>query len=225
MSGPSPTRQDRRGTSVRKLLTTYLIIASARRSETEKQVSMKDVRTCGGTPMTVRHLHVPGDATRREYAAYVAVATHRQTGARRFYVGKTGDNRVGCNPLISRAGNHFSYNDVHSQMRNYLPGDPEDYDYDYFYTGFGPYADPEQSRQGIDIINEMERQLNLMAQRAFGEILNPYRGRGRLTRVQQAARGELFTEERRLKLAQVIEAAQGFLTRGATSVLVEEEAQ
>ena len=35
-----------------------------------------------------------------------------------LYVGKLGDNRIGCNPVISRIGNHFSYNKIHSQFRN-----------------------------------------------------------------------------------------------------------
>src|SRR2546429_201112 len=111
--------------------------------------------------MNVGHFHIPGDATRREYAVYIMVATHRTSGKRKLYVGKTGDNRVGCNPVISRAGNHFSLNKIHSQMRNYLvPEDTHDYDFDYFYTTFGTYLTPQQSRDGIDTINEMERQLN-----------------------------------------------------------------
>src|SRR5437016_9066342 len=113
--------------------------------------------------MSVGHFHIPGDATKRDYAAYIMVATNRRTGKRKLYVGKTGDNREGCNPVISRAGNHLSFNKIHSQMRNYLkPDEPEDYDFDYFYTTFGCYVMPEESRDGINIINEMERQLKRM---------------------------------------------------------------
>jgi hypothetical protein len=65
--------------------------------------------------MSVGHFHIPGDATKREYSAYIMVATNRQTQESRLYVGKTGDNRDGCNPVISRAGNHFSFNKLHSQ--------------------------------------------------------------------------------------------------------------
>ena len=69
--------------------------------------------------------HQQGEATRREYAVYVMVAQHRETGDLYLYVGKTGDNKEGCNPVISRAGNHFSFNKVHSQMRNKFPSHPE----------------------------------------------------------------------------------------------------
>ena len=73
----------------------------------------------------VGHFRIPGEATRREYAVYVMVAQHRETGDLYLYVGKTGDNKEGCNPVISRAGNHFSFNKVHSQMRNKFPSHPE----------------------------------------------------------------------------------------------------
>ena len=113
--------------------------------------------------MKVHHFHIPGDATRREYAVYLIVACHRTTKAVRIYVGKTGDNREGCNPIISRAGNHLSFNPIHSQSRNQL-GNPEEYDFEFFFTAFGPYVPPSESRGGIDLVNEMERQLNLLAQ-------------------------------------------------------------
>jgi hypothetical protein len=45
-------------------------------------------------------------ALKREFAVYVVLATEGDTFD--LYVGKTGDNREGCNPLISRCGNHFS---------------------------------------------------------------------------------------------------------------------
>ena len=131
--------------------------------------------------MTVGHFHIPGDSTRRRYAVYIMVARHRESGRRLFYAGKTGDNFVGCNPVISRAGNHFSYNRLHSQMRN-LIGSPENYDFDYFYTTFADYVPPSETRTHVDQINDFERHLNRRAQEAFGAaLLNPYRGRRRLS--------------------------------------------
>ena len=50
--------------------------------------------------MKVNHFHVPGEATRREYSVYLVVARHRTTKMVRIYVGKTGDNREGCNHRI-----------------------------------------------------------------------------------------------------------------------------
>jgi hypothetical protein len=164
--------------------------------------------------MSVGHFHIPGEATKRDYAVYIMVATHRVTGQRKYYVGKTGDNRDGCNPVISRAGNHFSFNTVHSQMRNHLlPDHPQDYDFDYFYATFGPYLIPKESREGIDIVNEMERQLNIMAQEAFGAILNPYQAKTKLTRTKHAQRGTIATDGRLDQLARLIQHAQTFLRK------------
>lgn len=90
----------------------------------------------------IHRLHIPGVATQRKYAVYVIVARHRTQNKTRFYIGKTGDNREGCNPIISRAGNHLSFNPIHSQSRNRLRK-PEDYDFDFFFTYFGDYKRPE----------------------------------------------------------------------------------
>src|SRR5687767_14262247 len=104
--------------------------------------------------MSVGHFRIPGEATLREYAVYIMVAQHRTTRQALLYVGKTGDNRKGCNPVISRAGNHLSLNPIHSQMRNKLPCSPWEYDFDFFFPTFGCYVDPCQKRDGIDLINE-----------------------------------------------------------------------
>src|SRR5688572_28174137 len=138
--------------------------------------------------MSVGYFRIPGEATRREYAGYVMVARHRQSSEVLLYVGKTGDNRAGCNPVISRVGNHFSFNKLHSQMRNGLPEHPEEYDFHFFYATFGGYMDPCEKRDGIDLINEMERQLNRIAHETIGPIMNPFKGAGYLKRVTQQAR-------------------------------------
>lgn len=168
--------------------------------------------------MSIGHFHIPGDATRREYAVYVMVATNRKTRQRKIYVGKTGDNRDGCNPVISRAGNHLSFNRLHSQMRTYLkPDKPHDYDFDYFYTTFGCYIPPEESRNGIDSINEMERRLNRLAREAFGAILlNPYEGKTWLSAAHKTTREALATAERMDLLSQLIQKVKDFLAKDAT---------
>ncbi|MDH5716951.1 MAG: hypothetical protein OEZ22_04875 [Spirochaetia bacterium] len=43
------------------------------------------------------------ESLKREYAVYVVIA-HSDSDIK-LYVGKTGDNREGCNPIISRCGN------------------------------------------------------------------------------------------------------------------------
>lgn len=173
--------------------------------------------------MSVGHLHVPGDAARREYAVYLVVATHRRSGQRRLYVGKTGDNRDGCNPMVSRAGNHFSYNRLHSQLRNHLkPDDPGEYDFDYFYTTFGPYLPPGDSRDGIDVINEMERRLNRAAQDAFGAILNPYKGAGYVNRRERDRRAVFASADRLEQLDRLIAEVRSFLGAGGPPMAVVE---
>lgn len=162
----------------------------------------------------VGHFHIPGKATRREYAVYVMVARHRTDGGSLLYVGKTGDNRSGCNPVISRAGNHFSFNKLHSQMRNHLSNLPDEYDFDYFYTTFGDYVDPKVSREGINVINEMERQLNRLVQEKIGSVLNPHKGTGNLKRAIREARQALRTADRSRQLEKLVETVRRFIDQG-----------
>lgn len=83
----------------------------------------------GDDPNVVHQLIVPGEATRREYAVYLLVGRRRdKRDTITLYVGKTGDNREGCNPVVSRVGNHMSFNRIHAQTRNRIP-DPENYDF------------------------------------------------------------------------------------------------
>lgn len=131
----------------------------------------------------VGHFKVPGESTKRDLAVYVVVANNRDTFTRHLYIGKTGDNREGCNPVISRAGNHFSFNKVHSQVRNKLvsQGPVDQFDYDYFYVSFGSYDPPTKRKALVALVNEMERQTNLALQELVSKVqnvsvLNPYKG-------------------------------------------------
>jgi hypothetical protein len=144
--------------------------------------------------MTVGRFSIPGEAVRREFAVYIMVAKPKGDGAAKLYVGKTGDNREGCNPVISRAGNHFSFNVLHSQVRNKLVR-PEKYDFEFFYTGFGTYG---KLSDGKAVVNEMERRLNTLAQEALGTmVINPYKG---YTRIPAKGREQLATPARLKKL-------------------------
>jgi hypothetical protein len=162
--------------------------------------------------MTVKSFEIPGHSTRREYAVYVMVARHRQRkGEYRLYVGKTGDNREGCNPVISRAGNHFSYNKIHSQMRNHLPEEPPNFDFQYFYTCFGEYIDPRESREGIELVNEMERQLNKLVQERLDNLMNPYKGPYHVSGKEREKRKRLVTPYRMKKLKRLVDAVGTYL--------------
>ncbi|PIF77173.1 hypothetical protein CLU95_4346 [Variovorax sp. 54] len=153
------------------------------------------------------------ESLKRRFAVYVVVA-HSQDDAR-LYVGKTGDNRMGCNPLISRCGNHFSYNDIHSQIRNGL-SDHEERDYTYVFDHFDDYTDDELLRRTrIDRINEMERWLNqqiqVMLQRfdcANLALLNTYQGVGHVPQAKRDSRAAFRTTDAQQKIDAIVEAVR-----------------
>jgi len=94
--------------------------------------------------------HINSAALLRRFAVYVVIA--QGEGEALLYVGKTGDNREGCNPLISRCGNHFSYNKIHSQVRNKIPAH-ESWRYTYVFDHFDEYSDdPKERRTSINRI-------------------------------------------------------------------------
>lgn len=153
-------------------------------------------------------------ALKRKFSVYVVVATGG--GERLLYVGKTGDNREGCNPLISRCGNHFSYNRIHSQVRNKIPAH-EDWTYNYVFDHFDDYCDDWlQRRERIDRINEMERWLNLEIQKTIGantrwRLLNPYRARGHVGKDEAAKRSAFRTAEAQNKVQAIVLTVQRIL--------------
>jgi len=168
--------------------------------------------------MPVLRFSVPGHATRREFAIYAVVAKNIATGVWKVYVGKTGDNRSGCNPVISRAGNHFSYNEIHSQVRSKLaPSMPHEFDFEYFYVTFDSYLSEDQYvRNKIDVINEMERTANIAIYNALpehmrGRLLNPFRGAGHVKVQDRQRRAALRTPERQAKVQALAQAVAEYL--------------
>ena len=137
------------------------------------------------------------ESLKRKFAVYVVVAKGKADT--KIYVGKTGDNRDGCNPVISRCGNHFSYNNVHSQIRNMIP-DQKDHEYTYIFEHFDDYyEDIEKRRTAVDRINEMERWLNQQVQLAVNglkncKLLNPYKGRAAVSAAERQKRQEFRTK-------------------------------
>ena len=146
------------------------------------------------------------ESLKRRFSVYVVVAKG-ETDIK-LYVGKTGDNREGCNPLISRCGNHFSYNKIHSQVRNKLT-DHEDREYTYIFDHFDEYSDDEKKRRiAIDRINEMERWLNVEIQklaemRKDCDLLNSFSGKGSVPKDERAKRADFRTKEAKSKIDQI----------------------
>lgn len=163
-------------------------------------------------------IYVPGKSTKREWSVYIIVARPNKNAVDSktcyLYVGKVGDNREGCNPIVSRLGNHFSFNKKHSQLRNKIFGNTTSYDYTYFYKHLKPY-NKKSHRGDCDWINEMERELNrklqnLLSEMESGILLNPYKGRG-VNKAERLRRKGLLAEKDKVQLnALLTEAFQNF---------------
>lgn len=149
------------------------------------------------------------ESLKREYAVYVVIVHGDQ--AITLYVGKTGDNREGCNPIISRCGNHFSYNKIHSQVRNKIDSH-EDYEYTYVFDHFGEYSEDNKERKGqIDQINEMERWLNQEIQQLSEKhddciVSNPYKGTGYVNKAEKERRKSFRNINNEVKIKGIVDA-------------------
>jgi len=159
--------------------------------------------------MEIFEFEIPAHTTRREWAVYVIIATCKESSKKILYVGKVGDNRSGCNPIISRIGNHFSHNKIHSQMRNKIK-DPINYDYRILYSTFGEYIEESQFNFR-DKVNELERKLNTYIQENLKDsntitFLNPYKGTG-VSKKKLNERFELLTEQERESLKKLAQKA------------------
>lgn len=148
--------------------------------------------------MEIGSFKIPGHATKRKWAVYVFKAVpHDISETTKLYVGKVGDNREGCNPVISRVGNHFSHNKIHSQIRNKIKK-PEEYDYEYFYCHFDEYDEECPYRSETrEKVNELERELNRQVQdrilnRKKLLLLNEYKGTGYISLEEKEKREALL---------------------------------
>jgi len=151
--------------------------------------------------------HLNKDSLKREFAVYVVIIN--LNSETRLYIGKTGDNREGCNPVISRCGNHFSYNKIHSQIRNAIENH-EDCDYTYIFNHFGKYSSDEiDRRKRIDEINEMERWLNIEIQKLSRElkdckVINPYKNSNHLSKKKKEHRNSFHTQNNEIKIKDIV---------------------
>lgn len=148
------------------------------------------------------------ESLKREFSVYVVII-HSNIGTR-LYIGKTGDNREGCNPIISRCGNHFSYNQIHSQIRNVVDNH-EDCDYTYVFNHFGKYSiDKTERKKQIDEINEMERWLNIEIQEHSNDfknciVVNPFKGASRVSKKEQEYRNSFHTSNNEIKIKDIVQ--------------------
>lgn len=161
--------------------------------------------------MEIGSFKIPGHATKRKWAVYIFKAVPHNAGeSMKLYVGKVGDNRAGCNPVISRVGNHFSHNKIHSQVRNRIQT-PEDYDYEYFYCHFDEYIEGCSTRtETRDKVNELERVLNRHVQEKIKswdnvELLNPLKGKSFLSKEEKKKREALLSNSEVEMLKQLLE--------------------
>lgn len=131
--------------------------------------------------MDIGHFKISGHSTKRNWAVYLFIATPiKGKGIKKIYVGKVGDNRDGCNPVISRVGNHFSFNKIHSQIRNKILN-TEKYNYDYYYCHLSEYEKDKIERKSSRLkTDEMERELKRIVEKRVNpeqfELINPYKG-------------------------------------------------
>lgn len=157
--------------------------------------------------MEIKSFKISGDSTKRNWSVYLLVATPKNKKDKiLLYVGKVGDNRAGCNPVISRVGNHFSYNKIHSQIRNAIP-DTENYDYEYFYCHFDKYEIKDDVwKIGRDRTNELERELNRTVQTKMDFdkyiLINPFSGKS-VSKAEKNRRAGLINNTERTILQEL----------------------
>ncbi|MES2670370.1 MAG: hypothetical protein V4673_08160 [Pseudomonadota bacterium] len=161
-------------------------------------------------------LQVNKDGLKRCFAVYVAIAK-KQAAETLLYVGKVGDNRAGCNPMISRCGNHFSYNDKHSQIRKKIT-DHEEREFTFVFDHFEAF-DPDEivRKRSVDQINEIERQLNkslqsTLQEESFGRLLNPFLDRVRVTPEERSRRKSLIVGSTTEKIDLIIDEVRAICT-------------
>ena len=118
--------------------------------------------------MELLEFFVPAEVTLRNWGVYIILAEDIENKTEYIYVGKVGDNRIGCNPVISRIGNHFSYNKIHSQFRNKAFENNfslNNCNFRVFFKLFEEYNETEAIRiKHKNKTNERERNLNLKIQ-------------------------------------------------------------
>lgn len=153
-----------------------------------------------------------GHSTKRKWAVYIVVAKPvNNSGKYLLYIGKVGDNREGCNPVISRVGNHFSFNKIHSQIRNKVPQKKtEAYNYDYHYAHFNSYTE-KKNTINREKTNELERRLNKLAQERIKnskhyKVLNAYKG-DHVKKKSQEERDKLLSKNDNELLKKLIQQA------------------
>lgn len=97
---------------------------------------------------------------------------------------------------------------------------PEEYNYEYLYITFDQYSEIEEERIAhIDVVNEMERAVNVAIQEALpnlpeGCLLNPFKGTGFVKKDEKVRRAGLRTTDRMDKVTALISAVRQNLGLG-----------
>ena len=169
--------------------------------------------------MDILEIFIPAKATLRNWGVYIIIAENITDKKEYLYVGKIGDNRKGCNPVISRIGNHFSFNKIHSQFRNKLRDlsiETTNCNYRIFYKLFDEYNEENEETRihHKNKTNERERFLNIHIQKLKKEknieieLMNIHTHKP--SSKIQAERKLLLTE---IEKSEVIEFAEQIITK------------
>lgn len=144
-----------------------------------------------------------GEAALQKWAIYVLKAKHKTKSDAPvlIYGGKVGDNRAGCNPVISRLGNHLSENKIHSQLKNKSVSFDgiENYRVKMYYLHLEDYEESKHKGR-LNMINESERELIRTLREVYKaekvELLNRFTGSSLTKQKQVLYRTYLSDEER-----------------------------
>jgi hypothetical protein len=94
-----------------------------------------------------------------------------------------------------------------------LDASPHEFDYEYFYVSFDAYeVEDKERRNKIDVINEMERQANVLLQQQLPRddrvlLMNPHKNASRLSSDRRNARAQHASAERMERLRELTNAA------------------
>lgn len=159
-----------------------------------------------------------GIAALQKWAIYVLIALPKKEikSPTLIYGGKVGDNNDGCNPVISRLGNHLSENKIHSQLKNKSTDfeSIDNFSIRMYYLHLEDYS-KENHKDRLNMINESERELIRQLRNKFKDeqyiILNRFTGKS-FTNKKKELYKTYLTNEERMNIRKFVESFSNELT-------------